>query len=131
NATSTIDGCAVEQILSDVVREGFIANRVLTDARASDTKHRTLELLQAQVIFKFPRILEQINLRLAVRPQTNRHTVLLILVRGDNSVAEIPFSCWAGANYRTGSSERGNRFWRNVNSMHSGETLAQQSFSFK
>ena len=98
--------------------------RALAYARASDTEHRPLEFLQTQVIFKLARVFQQIDLRMAVRAETNLDAVFEVSVRGHHTVAEISLGRGTGANHRAGFREGRNGFGRHMNRVHRGESFA-------
>ena len=71
----------------------------LPDGRFS-AEHRSLKLLQTQVIFKFARVLQQIDLRVTIRSQTNPHLALQVFVRRHDSITKISLGCGTRANHR-------------------------------
>ena len=66
----------------------------------SGGKHGAFELLQAQVVFEFARVFEQIDLRVAVRAERDADAFAEQHVGGNDAVAQIAFRCRAGTDVR-------------------------------
>src|SRR5262245_44579067 len=88
-------------------------------------------MLQSQVILQLSSIFQKINLSMTVSPKRDRCVVLKVSCSRYHTVAQISLSCRTSADRSASLGQCSDRLWSYMDSMNSGELLAQYSFSIE